>query len=70
LVRKGRQNSSKRVHYPQDLETHTTALKEKIKIPTPSPRRISRVERLLANIMTPSNRQNAQVHGLVGKPLL
>ncbi|KAJ5540648.1 Mitochondrial substrate/solute carrier [Penicillium frequentans] len=70
LVRKGRQNLSKRVHYPQDLETHTAALKEKIKIPTPSPRRISRVERLLATIMSPSSRQDAKVHGLVGKPLL
>ncbi|KAJ5765554.1 Mitochondrial substrate/solute carrier [Penicillium odoratum] len=70
LVGKGRQTPSKRVHYPRDLETHTAFLKENIKIPSPLPRRISRLERLLATVMSPNNRQNAQVHGLVGKPLL
>ncbi|KAJ5928023.1 Mitochondrial substrate/solute carrier [Penicillium verhagenii] len=71
LVRKGGRKSSKRVHYPQDCsKTDSDILKENIKIPSPSPRRISQIERLLATVMSPSNRQNAQIHGLVGKPLL
>lgn len=44
--------------------------KTSIEIPQPLPRRISRAERILATIMSPNNRQNAQMHGLVGKPLL
>lgn len=43
--------------------------KASLKIPLP-PRRISKLERLLAVIMSPSNRRAASAHGLVGKPLL
>ncbi|RAL05017.1 putative MFS monosaccharide transporter [Aspergillus ibericus CBS 121593] len=43
---------------------------EKIEIPCPPLRKISRAERLLATIMSPNGQQNAQIHGLVGKPLL
>ncbi|KAJ5710712.1 hypothetical protein N7488_004868, partial [Penicillium malachiteum] len=70
LIHNGPRNPSKRVHYPEVLDTDHLALKEQIRIPSPPPRRISRVERLLATIMSPGDRQNAQVHGLVGKPLL
>lgn len=44
--------------------------KESVDIPLPVPRRVSRLERFLAGIMSPNNRQTAQVHGFVGKPLL
>ncbi|KAJ5272869.1 Mitochondrial substrate/solute carrier [Penicillium angulare] len=70
LTRKDRRKPSKRVHYPQDLQTDTSAFKEEIEIPSPPPRRITRVERLIAITMSPGDRQNARVHGLVGKPLL
>lgn len=70
LAPKGRRQPLRRVHYPEDLETDSSTFKEKIVIPSPPPRRITRVERLLATIMSPGNRQNAQVQGLVGKPLL
>ncbi|KAJ5693324.1 Mitochondrial substrate/solute carrier [Penicillium macrosclerotiorum] len=72
LGRRGRRkHSSKRVHYPPDLD-HGVAcdFEKEIQIPNPRPRRISRVERILAGIMSPRNGQNAQIHGLVGKPLL
>lgn len=69
-----RKKRSKRVHYPQDLDDGSQSSiqdeKLKIKVPRPPPRRVSRVERILAAIMSPGNRQNAQIHGLVGKPLL
>lgn len=69
-----RKKRSKRVHYSQDLDDGSQSdvqdEKQKIKIPRPPPRRVSRVERFLAAIMSPGNRQNAQIHGLVGKPLL
>jgi hypothetical protein len=65
---------SKRVHYSQDLDDGSQSdvqdEKQNIRIPKPPPRRVSRVERFLAAIMSPGNRQNAQIHGLVGKPLL
>lgn len=63
----------KRVHYPNESNLVTEQAepeKTSIEIPRPPPRHISRVERLLAVIMSPSNRQTAQMHGLVGKPLL
>lgn len=63
----------KRVHYPNEsnlLTEQAEPEKTSIEIPRPPPRHISRVERLLAVIMSPSNRQTAQMHGLVGKPLL
>ncbi|KAE8378743.1 hypothetical protein BDV26DRAFT_280885 [Aspergillus bertholletiae] len=63
----------KRVHYPSESNIVTEQAepeKTSIEIPRPPPRHISRVERLLAVIMSPSNRQTAQIHGLVGKPLL
>ena len=50
------------------VESHSE--KTSIEIPRPLPRHISRVERFLATIMSPNNRRTAQVHGLVGKPLL
>ncbi|KAJ5743760.1 Mitochondrial substrate/solute carrier [Penicillium manginii] len=43
---------------------------EKIPIPNPPPRQISRIERVLAAIMSPRNGRAAHIHGLVGKPLL
>ncbi|KAE8306480.1 hypothetical protein BDV41DRAFT_569892 [Aspergillus transmontanensis] len=63
----------KRVHYPNESNLAAEPAepeKTSIEIPRPPPRHISRVERLLAVIMSPSNRQAAQMHGLVGKPLL
>ncbi|KAJ5661630.1 Mitochondrial substrate/solute carrier [Penicillium maclennaniae] len=65
---------SKRVHYPEELDHDSQSgiqdEKQKIKIPRPAPRRVSRAELFLAAIMSPGNRQNAHIHGLVGKPLL
>jgi hypothetical protein len=61
----------KRVHYPEDINSrHSEVDKEAIEIPRPAPRHISGVERILAAIMSPNNRESAHVHGLVGKPLL
>ncbi|GKZ52039.1 hypothetical protein AbraIFM66951_009922, partial [Aspergillus brasiliensis] len=65
-VRTEKQN---RVHYPSQLVISEDDI-EKIEIPCPPPRKISRAERLLAAIMSPNSRQDAQLHGLVGKPLL
>lgn len=73
LGRQKRKKHPKRVHYPQDLDDESfegQTEKLQINIPTPHPRRVSRVERLLASIMSPRSGQNAQMHGLVGKPLL
>ncbi|PWY78391.1 MFS monosaccharide transporter [Aspergillus sclerotioniger CBS 115572] len=64
-----RVESQKRVRYPDRPVTGEDG-SEKIEIPCPPPRKISRAERLLAIIMSPNSRQNAQIHGLVGKPLL
>lgn len=62
----------KSVHFsrahPEDQPIE--ADKESINIPLPVPRRVSRIERFLAGIMSPNNRQTAQVRGFVGKPLL
>lgn len=41
-----------------------------IRIPHPRSRHISRLEHFLAVIMSPGSRRTAQMHGLVGKPLL
>ncbi|KAJ5584103.1 uncharacterized protein N7459_003903 [Penicillium hispanicum] len=70
LGREGRRNRSKRVHYPLVLQNDGPVLEQKIQPPSPPPRRISRAERFLASIMSPRSSQNAQIHGLVGKPLL
>jgi hypothetical protein len=75
LFRRGRPHSAgkkpKRAHYPEDVASrHSAVDKEAIEIPSPPPRQISGVERILAAIMSPNNRGNGQVHGLVGKPLL
>ena len=43
--------------------------KEAIQIPEPGPRRIGRVEKIIATIMT-GNQQKSMSHGLTGKPLL
>ena len=69
-----RDRNTKHVHYPSHnhLEhkiTNPGVDKEAIAIPNPPPRKISLVERVLAIIMT-GDRQHAQSHGLVGKPLL
>ncbi|WEW61849.1 Ribulose bisphosphate carboxylase large chain [Emydomyces testavorans] len=67
---------ARRVHYAEQEEEERSILgdrgisKEAIRIPEPSPRKPSRVEKILAAIMSPGNRQTAQIHGLVGKPLL
>jgi hypothetical protein len=61
----------RRVRYiAQSPAGRTDLEKISIDIPSPAPRRISRIERYLAIIMSPSNRHAAQIHGLVGKPLL
>ncbi|KAE8134081.1 hypothetical protein BDV38DRAFT_273887 [Aspergillus pseudotamarii] len=73
LGSRARVKQLKRVHYPNEsnlLTEQAEPEKTSIEIPRPPPRHISRVERLLAVIMSPSNRQTAQMHGLVGKPLL
>lgn len=54
-------------------ERGTTALpidKEAIVIPYPAPRRISKLENILARIMAPGNEEPTEARGLVGKPLL
>jgi hypothetical protein len=61
------------VHYPQEVLTGVVdreVLKEAIQIPQPASRQISQVEKLLAVIMSPRDIHTAQMHGLVGKPLL
>jgi hypothetical protein len=63
------------VHYQdQDhLERKTTNPgidKEAIRIPEPAQRRIFVLEKYLAYIMAPGNRETARKRGLVGKPLL
>ncbi|OQD97913.1 hypothetical protein PENVUL_c076G10054 [Penicillium vulpinum] len=71
LRRKDRRKQPNHVHYPSNVSNERTGVDiEKIRIPNPPPRHISRVERVLAAIMTPRNAPNAQMHGLVGKPLL
>ncbi|KAM5497680.1 Ribulose bisphosphate carboxylase large chain [Microsporum canis] len=72
----GSTSQPKRVRYEEDEagEEHTPFvdkgdLKEAIRIPEPAPRTISRVERLLASVMSPRDGR-AKTHGLVGKPLL
>lgn len=71
LRRKERRKQPKHVHYPSNLSNERSGVDiEKIRIPNPPPRHISRVERVLAAIMTPRNEPNSQMHGLVGKPLL
>ncbi|KAF7595128.1 hypothetical protein BBP40_007095 [Aspergillus hancockii] len=68
-----RAKQPKRVHYSDENNLITGQAepeKSSIEIPCPPPRHISRIERFLAVIMSPSDRQTAQIHGLVGKPLL
>lgn len=70
LGRRGRRKP-KHVHYSSGLSDEPSGIDiEKIRIPNPPPRSISRAERVLAAIMTPRSASNAQMHGLVGKPLL
>ena len=70
---KKRRKDHRRVYFEQDhLERKNTNPgldKEAIQIPNPPPRRISKVEQILANIMSPRSRDQ-KMHGLVGKPLL
>ncbi|KAG8526221.1 uncharacterized protein KY384_000214 [Bacidia gigantensis] len=71
---RAQEKRSKHVHYPLDTVSPSRSAKpgvdkEAIEIPSPPPRKISFVEKSLAVIMT-GNRQKAQSHGLVGKPLL
>lgn len=67
-----RMKQLKSVHYSRTLtEDHQVETdKESIIIPQPLSRRVPRIERFLAAIMSPNNRQTAQIHGFVGKPLL
>ncbi|PGG97111.1 hypothetical protein AJ79_09339 [Helicocarpus griseus UAMH5409] len=73
---RSRGKRSKRVHYPVEERTReyndgdNVGLIKEIEIPTPPPRTISRVEKILATIMSPGNGRNAKSKGLVGKPLL
>ena len=57
----------RRAHHSQH---YSDIDKEAIEIPLPCHRHISGAERLLASVMSPGNRHGAQMHGLVGKPLL
>ncbi|KUJ08630.1 uncharacterized protein LY89DRAFT_711641 [Mollisia scopiformis] len=64
----------KQVRYQEDPEDDTEeekhnrgVVKEDIRIPEPAPRYISRVEHILAAIMSGGERQ---MHGLTGKPLV
>ncbi|CAI7611263.1 unnamed protein product [Penicillium viridicatum] len=71
LRRKERRKQPKHVHYPSNLSNERSGVDiEKIRIPNPPPRHISKVERVLVAIMTPRNEPNTKMHGLVGKPLL
>ncbi|KXG49474.1 Mitochondrial substrate/solute carrier [Penicillium griseofulvum] len=71
LRRKDRRKQPKHVHYSSNPSNELSGVDiEKIRIPSPSPRHISRAERVLAAIMTPRSEPSAQMHGLVGKPLL
>ncbi|KAI3287400.1 hypothetical protein DTO003C3_6468 [Penicillium roqueforti] len=71
LRQKERREQPKHVRYPSNLNNERSGVDiEKIKIPAPPPRHISRVERVLAAIMTPRDGPNTLMHGLVGKPLL
>ncbi|KAJ5095155.1 Mitochondrial substrate/solute carrier [Penicillium argentinense] len=56
LGHRDRRSQPKRVHYPQELDDDELddLDVEKIPIPNPSPRRISRAERALAAIMSPA----------------
>jgi hypothetical protein len=69
----GRRRIDRRVRYQldssehEDKQNHRGFAKEDIKIPIPGPRRISRVERVLANMMSGGERQ---MHGLTGRPLV
>ncbi|KFX94840.1 hypothetical protein O988_06115 [Pseudogymnoascus sp. VKM F-3808] len=67
-----RRHRDRRVRYRLDSEHedkrhHRGLVKEDIKIPTPRPRQISRVEHTLAAMMSGGERQ---MHGLTGKPLV
>jgi hypothetical protein len=66
---RARAKQAKRVHYQNEQSASEFDL-EKIELPQLPPRKISRLERFLAVIMSPGNRQSARTHGLVGKPLL
>ncbi|KAI1924571.1 Ribulose bisphosphate carboxylase large chain [Ophidiomyces ophidiicola] len=66
-------SSRKRVRYAEqedEVKAKAEISKEAIRIPEPPQRTPSRVETLLAAIMSPGDRRTAQMHGLVGKPLL
>lgn len=69
-----RPRQPKRVHYlhQSHIERKTTnpgVDKEAIEIPEPVSRYISRAEKLIAIVMT-RDREQSQMHGLTGKPLL
>ncbi|KAJ5775957.1 uncharacterized protein N7511_000968 [Penicillium nucicola] len=72
LLGRRERRKQRHVHYQTDEgEQERSGIDtEKIRIPKPPPRHISRAERVLAKIMSPRSGQNAQIHGLVGKPLL
>lgn len=74
--RHARGSRSKRVHY-EDNEAEEQAglidrgaLKEAVRIPEVTPREPSKVERILAALLSPKDRRTTKMHGLVGKPLL
>jgi hypothetical protein len=48
-------------------DDHAGLVKEDIAIPIPGPRKISRVENIIASIMAGGERQ---MHGLTGRPLV
>lgn len=69
----GRAGRGKKVTFQDDDHTNHNAgavSKEAIVIPSPPPRRISKVEIVLAFIMAPGSPKAAKARGLVGKPLL
>ncbi|MCJ1477329.1 hypothetical protein MMC13_006000 [Lambiella insularis] len=69
-----RPRRSREVHYVQQDHLERKRAnpgidKEAIQIPQPKPRYISRIEKIVAVVMT-GNMQSSQMHGLTGKPLL
>lgn len=56
-------------HYShhENKDDHAGVAKEDIEIPSPGPRKVSRVENIIASMMTGGERQ---MHGLTGRPLV
>ncbi|EEH43252.2 uncharacterized protein PADG_08072 [Paracoccidioides brasiliensis Pb18] len=57
-------------HNHLELDHNRAGILKEIIIPSPSPRTVSRAEKILTIIMSPGNIHKVQAKGLVGKPLL